>query len=224
MLRTTVLLLAFVAFPLSGCDEVDDTDPSGNNGADADADSDSDSDTDGDSDGDADGDSDSDTDGDGDPADCSGENCTGDLNPPTGYDFIEIQDFITEDGELEIRYARQTGEGDTVGETFAFYLIRFSLCSANKNICVKNDGNLSYEWGHHNWNDTMEATHGDTKYIVHTFYDISTMTPEWKDTIEAKSASTGDTLWGPLALVDDGCQTLPPGNPNACMHRERTDN
>ncbi len=151
------------------------------------------------------------------------QSCSSDLiAPDEEYNFLGVLNFTIEGEDTTIQIAREPGKGDAVGETFAFHLMRFSLKNSEKDLCIDNTSQLAYTWGHHNWDETIEITDGDTRYIIRLVFQYLEESV-WNDTIEAKSAKSGNTLWGPKKLVDAGCETLPPGNLNECMLRSRLD-
>ncbi len=152
---------------------------------------------------------------------CITADCTENLQAPDGYDFIGILDFNIEGEDTGIRIAREPGDGTAVGETYPFDLIRFSICGDNVSYCIEAKADLKYTWGHHNWDETIEATAGDIRYLILLKADLPGN--KWDDTIEAFSKTSGESLWGPKNLVNTGCMTLPAGNLNECFMRTRQD-
>jgi hypothetical protein len=150
------------------------------------------------------------------------DTCAAGVEPTGPLGFLVIQDLRSEDDGLRIRFVLEPGDGHAVGETFPYELIRFALASADASFCVDQDTDLDYEWGHHNWNETGKARHDNVEY---TFRNVLDMMGGggWDDSIEARSPPGGDLLWGPLTLRDAGCGSVPPGNPNTCLWRDRND-
>lgn len=177
--------------------------------------------------GDEDPGTDGDVDGDSDPIRV--QPCDSELQEPTESWFIGEQKFTIEGEDTEISIARQPGNENAIGETFPFHLIRFTLKDAENDICISDLDALSYTWGHHNWDELLEIVDGDVRYIIRMkfkgIFADGDSNPEdsWEDSIQAVDADSGDTIWGPENLIDAGCRTLPPGNLNECVGRDRTD-
>ncbi len=150
------------------------------------------------------------------------DSCVAGVAPDNNWGFLVIQDFRERDGEGRLRIVLEPGEGSVVGETIPYHLTRFALERGGESFCIREKADLTWENGHHNWNDTGRARRQGTEYVLRLV--LENMGPnQWKDTLEARLESSGATLFGPLNLEDAGCRTVPPGNPNACLFRTRTD-
>jgi hypothetical protein len=117
-------------------------------------------------------------------------------------------------GQLSARIARRVTDGTTVGETFALELAGFALDFQDELICVLDLGQMEYQWGHHNWDETATITHQGTEYVLTLRY-YAAGAPEWTDELTA----TGVSVWGPLRLTATACSTDPPNDANFCMGR-----
>jgi hypothetical protein len=136
--------------------------------------------------------------------------------------FIDIQSYTSADGRYLIRRARQPGDRVAVGETFPYDLIRFGMSAPDRVICIDRRSDLSYDFGHHNWNDTMTARTAEASYRIHEQYDVVASDIRWKFTFTILDAAGQTTREGPLPVEDAGCYTLP-FDLNGCPGRTRTD-
>lgn len=150
------------------------------------------------------------------------DSCVAGVSPNNAWGFLVIQDFREEGSGARLRIVLEPGEGSVVGETIPYHLTRFALERGGESFCIRELADMSWENGHHNWNDTGRARRQGTEYVLRLVLDV--LGPGgWKDTLEAQVESSGATIFGPLNLTDAGCRTIPPGNPNACLFRTRTD-
>jgi hypothetical protein len=136
--------------------------------------------------------------------------------------FVDIQSYATQDGRYQVRRARQPGDRLSVGETFPYDLVRFGVSTGGRVSCIERPADLSYDFGHHNWNDTMEARTGEATYRVHEQFDVAASGERWKFTFTVLDATGRTVVEGPLPLTDTGCHTLP-FDLNGCPGRMRTD-
>jgi hypothetical protein len=136
--------------------------------------------------------------------------------------FIEIQAFSSVERDVYIERARQPGQRSAVGETFAYDLKAVLITTADDAACVKRSADLSYEFGHHNWSEIWSVRTTKARYVVHETYSFENQGRPWVDTVEARALEGDALLWGPVALQDEGCRSLP-YNLNPCLRRERTD-
>lgn len=202
-------LIVWLAHNLTGCAEASAT-PRGDAGQAFD-DSGLGNESDGGMDGDEDG-------GDGDVA---AEACFAGLKAPaTG--FISIQAFSVEELGLTLMRAREPGERSAVGETFPYDLLRVSLSSAEEDTCVTKKSALSYEFGHHNWNEKWSARTARARYVVRELRSFDDPATPWIDSLEVRSLEDDSLLMGPFALKEAGCRSLP-YDLNPCSLRTRID-
>jgi len=153
----------------------------------------------------------------------TGEECFEELTAPA-IGFVEIQRFVSEDGDLSVWRARQPGERSAVGETSPYDLVRVWIDSADEDgTCVTEASALTYTFGHHNWSESWTVTTAHAMYAVHEMYNNGPADPEewgFVDTLEAKDES-GDVLFT-AELVEDGCESRP-YDLNPCFTRMRID-
>ena len=161
----------------------------------------------------ADGDTDP-TGGGGDSSDCKEDP----IAPAGDFNFIVIQDFATQDQKFNLSLAWTIGDGVAVGETFAFEMVRFIVRDDQVNQCIQDDQMMNYEWGHHNWDETITATTDGREYKVRMARE-NIEDNAWVDSLEVRDDLSGENIEGPMALEDLGCRTILPGNPNACVFR-----
>jgi hypothetical protein len=197
--------MALVVLLSTGCDDDDGTLAGGSDG-DADTDTDTDTDTD------ADADTDTDTDGDLD-------DCFSNIGP-TGNSFVQIQDFVNDDGTIHIRLATEPGDRSAVGETFPYDLKRFGITRNGVTVCVTEVQDLAYDFGHHNWNEVATSTTLSAVYEVSMLYDF--MDGLWEDELTIFDSDGVTVSEGPMKLNDAGCRSIP-FDLNPCMARDRTD-
>jgi hypothetical protein len=131
--------------------------------------------------------------------------------------FIEVQ-TLTSAG-ITIRRARTPGDGIAVGETFPYVLIRFGVAEATGARCISQAAQLTYRYGHHNWNDSMEATVGSLVYRLEEKLTLGPTTSSWDFTLTVLEGGTPRE--GPLPMKEAGCYTLP-FDLNGCFLRMRT--
>lgn len=149
------------------------------------------------------------------------EACLSDLGEPD-FGFLGIQRFRSADGKVRVARARQIIDAPTVGETFAYALVRFWIESDEEpGTCVRGKSALTYEYAHHNWNETWSAETDLALYEGAEVFSPIDAEVRWADTLTAKSKD-GKVLWGPLELEEDGCSSLP-YDLNACSTRTRSD-
>ena len=152
----------------------------------------------------------------------TGDECFGALEAPAAG-FIEIQRFAATDDSVEIWRARKPGERSAVGETFAYDLLAVWIDGAGEDgTCIADRAAMTYEFGHHNWDEVWTVRTEHATYTGREMYgssaDPSAWT--WTDSLEAKDAS-GTTLFT-VELVDQGCETRP-YDLNPCLMRMRLD-
>jgi len=149
------------------------------------------------------------------------EACLSDLSEPESG-FIGIQRFRSKDGKVSLARARQTIDAPTVGETLAYALVRFWIESDEEpGTCVRGKSALSYEYAHHNWNETWSAKSNVATYEGAEVFSPVDATARWSDTLSAKDKN-GKLLWGPVELEEDGCTSIP-YDLNPCSSRTRSD-
>jgi len=146
--------------------------------------------------------------------------CVADV--PLAAGLNETMFLASAEGDTRVAIVRRVIEGTAVGETFPLDLGAFGLVREGSLTCVRAASELTYEWGHHNWDETMtiDRPAGGT-YVVTMQLDTVNFS-DWINTIEARDAS-GATLWGPLDLVAETCATEPAGDLNFCQQGTRTD-
>ncbi len=154
---------------------------------------------------------------DGGPATAPLDQCFAGLTAPAKL-YVELQDFVTQDGGVRLRRARQPGGRPSVGETSPYDLVRFALVGDGAPACVKTAGDLSYTFKHHNWDEAYEARTATRRYRVTERYEFG---QGWTDTLTILDA-TGAPIGPPRPLVAAGCRSLP-FNLNPCYFRTRTD-
>jgi hypothetical protein len=155
--------------------------------------------------------------------------CFADLVAPESR-YVELQSFATSDGAIRIQRARQPGSRSAVGETAPYDLVRFGIEREDGVECESRSSQLSYEFGHHNWNEVWEARTARARYSVREELDVArlsddptgTATDVWEDTLEIHAADGSRRLLGPLTLVATGCRSLP-YDLNPCFRRMRSD-
>ena len=145
--------------------------------------------------------------------------CFAGVTRPT-RSFVDIQSYASQDGRYQLRRARQPGDRVSVGETFPYDLIRFGVVSGGAVTCIDSPALLSYDYGHHNWNDTMDARAAGATYRINERFAYGA-DGAWTFTLTVL-APGGQVLEGPLPLTDTGCYTLP-FDLNGCPLRMRTD-
>jgi hypothetical protein len=143
-------------------------------------------------------------------------------NLAAGQWFTEVQGFKTDDDAVHVFRARRPGPKPAVGETFAYELVRFFVASTAETACVSDAGALDYEYAHHNWNEKWRAQTATRRYLgtEQRIFDEQT---SWRSQLTIQSADGQQTLLGPVSLEGVTCFTVPPGDPNACTWRKRTD-
>lgn len=150
----------------------------------------------------------------------TGEECFAELEAPEAG-FIEIQRFRSEDDSVEVWRARKPGDRSAVGETFPYDLIAVWIDSADEDgRCVTDRAAMTYEFAHHNWDESWTVETEHAIYAARETYNIGAAGSSWADTLEAKD-SGGRTLFT-VELVDRGCETLP-YDLNPCLMRMRLD-
>ena len=151
------------------------------------------------------------------------DECFADLTAPTSGWFIDIQSYATGDGRYRIRRARQPGDRIAVGETLPYDLVRFAVETETGVLCVGSPSALSYDFGHHNWNETMDARTPAASCKVHERAKaVAGLGLTWMDTLTILDPTDESVVEGPLSLTEAGCYTLP-FNLNGCPGRTRTD-
>ncbi len=146
------------------------------------------------------------------------------LEPLTEGGFVSIQRFRSMDGTLQLWRARSPGnQPGAVGETTAYDLVRAWIDGPrDANVCVTEAGGLSYDFVHHNWNDTWSAATANTRYTVNELYTFPDFgEPVWVDTLEMFD-DDDQALGDPQTLIADGCSSEP-WNYGPCSQRVRTD-
>jgi hypothetical protein len=134
--------------------------------------------------------------------------------------FIDVQSYASADGRYQLRRARRPGDRVSVGETFPYDLIRFGATIGGEVTCVDRPMDLSYDYGHHNWDDTMEARAASATYRINERFAYGADSA-WSFTLTVLDPA-GRVVAGPLPLTDTGCHTLP-FDLNGCPGRMRTD-
>jgi len=144
------------------------------------------------------------------------------IPPRTPDFFVQTIELESADRATRVRLQVEPGEGNAVGETFAFHLHGFALEHDGVTTCVTEQTALTYVWGHHNWNETATAIDGATTYIVRMTFDWTLDgTPVWDDRISARDAG-GAELWK-ADLPFSRCDAEGEGALNGCFQRERVD-
>lgn len=121
--------------------------------------------------------------------------------------FVGILDFEDQAGSTIIRLARKSGVQPPEGMTESYTLVRFGLVREGKTECITDEGYLFYRFNTNNWDDKAEALSGTIVYAVSMVYDEQT--GAWTDTLEAKERGSSSVLWGPLALKNTACSSIP---------------
>jgi hypothetical protein len=148
------------------------------------------------------------------------DDCFADFAPSR---YAVVQTLATADGTIRIRTGSELGDRMAVGETFAFDLKRFGITRGGTTTCITELSALSYDFGHHNWDETLSATSGGDRFEVTMQYNIVGKPPAWDDQLRIYDAGSTTPREGPLPLDDDGCYSIPGGDLNACLGRMRTD-
>jgi hypothetical protein len=145
---------------------------------------------------------------------------------PAGDNLMVIQSFETSDGTIQIRHAGEADWdrvaeacGSIVGETFPYFLMRFGFTRDGVTTCITDPAALEWCNEHHNWDERLTATDTLDEYFVRMTYNIGF----WVDTLTIRDPGSTTPREGPFDLVDTGCRTIPPGDPNACQGRDRID-
>lgn len=151
------------------------------------------------------------------------EACFADLTAPTDGWFVETQRFVTSDDAIHLWRARKPGtRPGAVGETFAYDLVRFWIGSDDEpGTCITASSAMTYDFAHHNWNETWSATTDFARYVVHERLDFGATETSWQDTLEVFDPNDVPR-GGTQDLEDDGCSSLP-YDLNPCMFRTRVD-
>ncbi len=145
------------------------------------------------------------------------------LGPDEGLLKV-VQNFSNALGTIEISLALKIGDVPAPGETFGWELERFSFCNVTQDLCIIDPEQMKYVWTHHNQDETLTAVHGSRTFEIRTIYEWGADHDQdrWNDTLEVQPPF-GSSQLGPMKLIDRGCRTVPPGNPNGCKLRERLD-
>jgi hypothetical protein len=143
--------------------------------------------------------------------------CLADVAPTRQHGFVNVLEFSDQGQTLHVGIAREPGDRPAVGETFPYDLKRFALAKDGASHCISDPGALSYDFGHHNWNDTAEAVIGTTRYELTMVYNIVGMNPAWDVALEALDTGSGSTLWGPIDLSKTSCRSVPSTDLNGCL-------
>jgi hypothetical protein len=144
------------------------------------------------------------------------DDCFKDLTPPSGK-FVEVQSLATTDGSIVVRRARMPGDGVAVGETFPYVLVRFGAVEKEVPRCITEASHMTYRYGHHNWNDSMEASAGPVTYRLEEKLMIGPPST-WFFTLTILEGGTPRA--GPYVVNDQGCYTVP-YDLNGCVLRRR---
>jgi hypothetical protein len=148
--------------------------------------------------------------------------CFDPLSTPSAG-FVEVQHFESAERGVRITRARQPGERSAVGETFPYDLVRVRIEADGDAACVSEAAAMTYEFGHHNWNETWSVRTEKARYVVREQYDFQAGSERpWADSLEARSLEDDSLLWGPVDLEPDGCYSLP-YDLNPCLMRTRID-
>lgn len=155
---------------------------------------------------------------------CNPLKCTKNTNIQSrdDFDFVVVQNFTTPDGSVDLSMAWHIGEGETVGETLPYEMLRFGICEGSGGICISNPADMTYEWRHHNWDETITATTASKQYTIRMRLVLSDYS-EWEDTVTITNTDDSNKNIGPIVLEEAGCRTVPENNANACILRERLD-
>ena len=146
--------------------------------------------------------------------------CFADL-AAAGSWFTEVQGFQTADDSIRLWRARRPGSRSSVGETFPYDLVRFAVESDDDVACVAAPGALTYEFGHHNWDESWTAETALRTYSVTEALTFDEDGTTWTDALTVTTAA-GAPVLGPVTLEPTACFSVP-YNLNPCMSRERTD-
>jgi hypothetical protein len=79
---------------------------------------------------------------------------------------------------------------------------------------------MSYDFGHHNWNERGEVRFAEVTYVFTLVLDVRDFS--WADELTGVQPGTETVLLGPIELEDAGCRSLP-YDLNPCLGRTRTD-
>lgn len=148
------------------------------------------------------------------------EGCLSELAPAGA--FFEVQAFETDDGSLRLWRARRPGDRSAVGETFAYDLVGFAIDSDAERTCLHDGAAFSYEFGHHNWNETWEARTSAARYRGREEYVFTVEDAEWHDTLTVYPLTGEIPSMDPVTLREAGCYSIP-RDLNPCFRRQRTD-
>ena len=148
------------------------------------------------------------------------DDCFADFAPSR---FAVVQTLQTDDGAVRLRTGSEVGDRPVVGETFAFDLKRFGITRSGATTCITDLSALTYDFGHHNWAETLSATAGASRFEVHMEYNIVGKPPAWRDELSVYAVGSTTPREGPLPLTENGCRSIPAGDLNACLGRTRTD-
>ena len=82
------------------------------------------------------------------------ESCFAGLLPGTD-NFVNTLDLESVDPPVRLLLARERGEGDYVGETFPYRLVRFAIQRGDAVECITASSALEYQYAHHNWDEEI---------------------------------------------------------------------
>lgn len=136
--------------------------------------------------------------------------------------FVEILQLRTRPAGYRVILAREPGDRPgAIGETFPLDLIRFAVeTPTGERTCVTDRAQLSYTFGHHNWNEHAEITVGARRYVLELRY-FNNGVAAWDDILTVQDSTSGAVLEGPLTLEDEACRSIPL-DLNTCFQRPRT--
>jgi hypothetical protein len=150
------------------------------------------------------------------------EECFADLTAPTDGWFVETQRFATADDAIELWRARKPGMRSAVGETFPYDLVRFWIGSDDEpGTCVTAPSAMTYDFAHHNWDETWSAITEHGRYVVHERLEFGDAATSWQDTLDVFDLNDVPR-GGTQTLEATGCASLP-YDLNPCLFRTRID-
>jgi len=68
------------------------------------------------------------------------------------------------------------------------------MCDSNSGVCISNADAITYQWQHHNWDDTITATVDSRTFEVSIQFTNLTGDVPWTDTLVV-SDTTGPTSY-----------------------------
>ncbi|MBK7774777.1 MAG: hypothetical protein IPI43_11670 [Sandaracinaceae bacterium] len=139
--------------------------------------------------------------GNGDAGELTLDSCFAGIAPTGDAPWVGTQSFENDDGSVRVRLARQPGDRPSVGETYAYDMVRFGIERDGVVECITDQDALAYDFGHHNWNDTATAE-GNGTYVVTMRFDVAAEPAVWVDALQINEAA-------PMTLHATACDATP---------------